>query len=205
MQALLTDLSSLNHSRSPAPVRVLLPRFHGGARPLLRRFLRGRPCNVHVPPGPLPSPSSGATGSGCGEVFLNLLRNAGEAVDGAGSICLDASFLPAGPRAGDGPSAPGEACILVTVRDTGCGIPKEQLSHIFEPSLHLQAERHGAWPGHCRPDRKSPRRPHPGPVICTGRNRIPGLFFRYRSTDRRNPAASPPMWAKLSTPELVNP
>lgn len=132
MQALLTDLSSLNHSRS---LRLSAFSFRAFMEELVLSFA------ASCADGPVtftsrldPAlPVIRGDRIRLREVFLNLLRNAGEAVDGTGSICLDASFLPAGPRAGNGPSAPGDACILVTVRDTGCGIPKEQLSHIFEP------------------------------------------------------------------------
>ena len=53
------------------------------------------------------------------QVFLNLLVNAGQAIDGKGSIVI------ATGRRGD------EAWI--SVEDSGCGIPKENLNRIFEP------------------------------------------------------------------------
>ncbi len=53
------------------------------------------------------------------QVFLNLLVNAGQAIDGKGSIVI------ATGTQGD------EAWI--SVEDTGCGIPKEHLNRIFEP------------------------------------------------------------------------
>lgn len=53
------------------------------------------------------------------ELFLNLLRNAYDAVLPDGSISLDAIA--------------GQDSVTVSISDTGCGIPKEKLSSIFEP------------------------------------------------------------------------
>ena len=54
------------------------------------------------------------------EVFRNLLANAREAMEGKGEIFLTIRALP-GP------------VVVVTVRDTGPGIPDDQLEKIFEP------------------------------------------------------------------------
>lgn len=53
------------------------------------------------------------------EVFLNILRNAEEAVETKGNIFLSAI------RKKD--------VLLIQVKDNGCGIPKEHLESIFEP------------------------------------------------------------------------
>lgn len=53
------------------------------------------------------------------EVFLNLLRNAKEAVGNAGTIRLSAARQ--------------EHWINIQIQDSGCGIPQEQLQRIFEP------------------------------------------------------------------------
>lgn len=54
------------------------------------------------------------------EVFANLLTNAREAMDGKGEIFLTTRTGP-------------EFSVVVTIRDTGPGIPVEQLKSIFEP------------------------------------------------------------------------
>ena len=53
------------------------------------------------------------------QVFMNLLTNALQAIDGEGEIWVRTE------QEGD--------CILITLEDTGQGIPPEVLPHIFEP------------------------------------------------------------------------
>lgn len=53
------------------------------------------------------------------EVFLNLLRNAKEAIPDYGSIYLDAHLS--------------DSYTVITVHDSGIGIPAEHLEHIFTP------------------------------------------------------------------------
>jgi signal transduction histidine kinase len=53
------------------------------------------------------------------QVFMNLLTNACQAVEGKGDVWIRTSEV--GDQA------------LITVKDSGCGIPEEQLNRIFEP------------------------------------------------------------------------
>lgn len=53
------------------------------------------------------------------EVFLNLLRNAKEAIHGVGRIRLEARY--------------DNNIIHMTIQDSGCGIPEDYLSDIFTP------------------------------------------------------------------------
>jgi two-component system NtrC family sensor kinase len=55
------------------------------------------------------------------QVFTNIILNAGEAMDGQGELTV------ATRRASDG------AFIEIELRDTGCGIPRENLEKIFDP------------------------------------------------------------------------
>lgn len=53
------------------------------------------------------------------QVFLNLVVNAGQAIEASGTITIST-----GTAAGDA---------WIRFEDTGCGIPKEQLNRLFEP------------------------------------------------------------------------
>jgi PAS domain S-box-containing protein len=60
-----------------------------------------------------------ANDSALRQVFLNLVLNAMQAIEGAGRITVETKLK------GDG--------VMITVEDTGCGIAKEDLSKLFEP------------------------------------------------------------------------
>ncbi|MDH3443923.1 MAG: ATP-binding protein [Deltaproteobacteria bacterium] len=61
------------------------------------------------------------------QVFMNLILNAIQAMRGGGSVLL-ATRVSAG---GDGNAL--LPCVQVEIRDTGIGIPEENLEHIFDP------------------------------------------------------------------------
>jgi len=63
------------------------------------------------------------------QVFINLTLNAIQAMPSGGKLTLRSSAVD------------GE--VRVDVQDTGCGIPKENLSKLFTPFLHHQGERQG--------------------------------------------------------------
>jgi signal transduction histidine kinase len=54
------------------------------------------------------------------QILINLLNNAVKYTETGGSISLAVGFTP-------------EGCAIVTLTDTGCGIPPEKLGRIFEP------------------------------------------------------------------------
>ncbi len=67
------------------------------------------------------------------QILVNLSVNARDAIAGAGTITIEtalASFDEA--SAAEAAAAPGEYVVL-TVSDTGCGMPADVLEHIFEP------------------------------------------------------------------------
>ena len=55
------------------------------------------------------------------QVFMNLLVNASHAIEGVGTIFIKT-------RSNDG-------SVIVEIRDTGVGIPKENLTRIFDPGF----------------------------------------------------------------------
>ncbi len=67
------------------------------------------------------------------QVVLNLVINARDAIQGSGHITLRTGQHDLGSEAGPAHHrSPGPYAYL-EVEDTGCGIPEDQLSRIFEP------------------------------------------------------------------------
>ncbi len=61
------------------------------------------------------------------QVFMNLILNAIQAMRGGGSVVIATRVSAEGD--GNGP----RPCVHVEIRDTGIGIPEENLEHIFDP------------------------------------------------------------------------
>lgn len=79
-----------------------------------------------------PLPMHGAE-SQLARAVSNLLRNAIEAVDGRGEVKVATSRAQlANTRAGFETIPPGQYIVL-TISDTGCGIPAEDMDRVFEP------------------------------------------------------------------------
>lgn len=118
IQQLLADLSSLNHSRS-----LFLTEF--SFRAFMEQIVLSFAASCAESPVEFTSrlapdlPVFRGDRIKLREVFLNLLRNARESISGAGSVRLEAVCS--------------SSEIIVTIRDTGCGITQDQLEHIFEP------------------------------------------------------------------------
>jgi two-component system NtrC family sensor kinase len=84
---------------------------------LLRAALRG--CEVVREYGEIPRVE--CFGGQLGQVLMNLISNAIDAMEGAGRLVVRTWTNPAGDR------------VVVEVADTGCGIDAESLSRIFDP------------------------------------------------------------------------
>jgi len=65
--------------------------------------------------------------------IMNLVNNAAEAIDGAGSITLETSTVIISQRRAVEDGLPQGKYIVLSIADTGAGIPEENLKHIFEP------------------------------------------------------------------------
>lgn len=92
------------------------------------------------------------------QALMNLAANARDAMPRGGRLDLSVSVIPAG-----GAGAHPEACACLTVRDTGCGIPPENLPLLFRPLYTTKGDgrgtglglataqdivaRHGGWIG----------------------------------------------------------
>jgi signal transduction histidine kinase len=90
---------------------------------LVAHLLKNR-VTVHRDYGPLPQvlcyPNQ------LNQVFLNILVNAAQAIEGAGEIRIRTRVVPAGGAAGS---------VVVEITDSGAGIPPQILNKIFDPGF----------------------------------------------------------------------
>ena len=78
------------------------------------------------------------------QVIDNLLKNAVEAMNGAGEIRITARRTPTGKR--------------IEISDSGPGVPEEEADRIFEVFQTTKARGHGPGFGDQPPDHRTPRR-----------------------------------------------
>lgn len=74
------------------------------------------------------------------EVFINLLINAAQAIDGAGAITITAAMEETSP------DIPGKQ-VVITVHDTGTGISEKNQAKIFDPFFTTKEEGKGTGLG----------------------------------------------------------
>lgn len=68
-------------------------------------------------------------------MFMNIILNAAQAMDGQGRLTLHTALAPAGDR------------VVIAISDTGPGIPPDVLPHIFEPFFTTKEEGKGTGIG----------------------------------------------------------
>ncbi|MBN1825761.1 MAG: PAS domain-containing protein [Candidatus Eisenbacteria bacterium] len=144
-------------SLEPVRVRDFLRSVSDFVRPDLRSH--GIGLTIDVLPG---TPRLLADTSQARQCLLNLFRNAQEAMNAGGEI-----QVTAGPREGN---------VLVEVRDTGAGIPRENLSKIFDPFYTTKDFGTGLGLAFVQ----QVMREHGGRVVCRsreGKGTVFGLYF----------------------------
>ncbi|MBI5905599.1 MAG: PAS domain S-box protein [Deltaproteobacteria bacterium] len=125
----------LTFSEGGAPVRKTMP-LAGILRNAADRFPGGESVRVEIdlPADLAPVEIDEAQ---IAQVFDNIVANAEQAMPGGGTIRLSAGNVEIGP--GDPlPLEPGPF-VLVSVEDTGVGIPKESIHKIFDPFYTTKA------------------------------------------------------------------
>jgi PAS domain S-box-containing protein len=66
-----------------------------------------------------------------GQAVNNLVLNAVQAMEGGGTVRVAAENVEVGPQ--DNPALARGRHVRITVQDTGCGIPRENLQRMFDP------------------------------------------------------------------------
>jgi PAS domain S-box-containing protein len=126
--------SLLNFSRGSASARrVELDEMIEETLALFGPQIRGRRIDVVHERGPGPAPAVRGDQGRLQQVLLNLLLNARDAMPEGGSIRIATARGPAG--------------VTLTVEDTGCGIPAEQIDRIWDPFFTTKAEARGTGLG----------------------------------------------------------
>src|SRR5438270_9365762 len=68
-----------------------------------------------------------------GQVIANLVANARDAMPGGGTLTVSANELPAHAKFSFGVVPHSDRFVQMSIRDTGHGMPREIMEHIFEP------------------------------------------------------------------------
>ncbi|MBI5832241.1 MAG: PAS domain-containing protein [Armatimonadetes bacterium] len=64
------------------------------------------------------------------QILANLCVNARDAIDGVGQVTIETALVP---RVSVGAASPDSEHVRLSVTDTGCGMDRETISHIYEP------------------------------------------------------------------------
>ncbi len=75
------------------------------------------------------------------QAFLNLILNAMEAMSDGGTLSVSTAFREdSSPPETSSPERPARKILMVTVKDTGCGIPAENMGRLFEDFFTTKSE-----------------------------------------------------------------
>lgn len=82
-----------------------------------------------------------------GQVLMNLAVNARDAMPEGGNLSIATSNVNVENHAPGNPTLPRGEHVLLTVHDDGCGIPTENLPHVFDPFYTTKAAGEGTGLG----------------------------------------------------------
>jgi PAS domain S-box-containing protein len=82
------------------------------------------------------------------QTIINLILNARDAMPEGGKLVLSTVIMVVDENdLGQNHGVPNGEYVLITVADTGCGIPKENIARIFEPFFTTKPKEHGTGLG----------------------------------------------------------
>ena len=113
---------------------------------LLERVLVG---GIRIKTNLVADPSRVCVGEGhIEQIVMNLALNARDAMPKGGTLRLDTANEAAAGEVGDeGPGSGSSAHVVLSVRDTGCGMDAETRQHVFEPFFTTRAANKGTGLG----------------------------------------------------------
>ena len=143
---LVKQLLAFASRQALAPRVVALDQAVSAIAPLLRRLLGGRHALALDLGGA--APRVRVDPSQLDQVLLNLAVNARDAMPGGGTIRIGLEAVRlAGEHAAPGAVVPAGDWALVTVTDTGRGIPQDLMPRIFEPFFTTRRDEGGTGLG----------------------------------------------------------
>jgi len=135
MELIIKHLGVFSRSESAETVPVDLAETVDNALVMVREMLAEKGIEVATELKPLPfiqgSPNR------LEQVIINLVTNARDAMPLGGRLTISAQPVAAGAR----------DSVRLSIRDTGCGIPKEHLNRIFDPFFTTKAAGKGTGLG----------------------------------------------------------
>lgn len=139
---IIQDLLSSTRQRRPAPTWMPVDRVVGPAAALLEPAYHAKGISIRVDLHP-DLPLVWADGEKIHQVLVNLLTNALAATQEGGGVTIEAGARPAtheeSERAARSVAGPTSTMVTLTVSDTGCGMPAEDLRKAFTPFFTTKA------------------------------------------------------------------
>jgi PAS domain S-box-containing protein len=129
--ALTRQLLAFSSTQANRPESIDVNDLIVGLEEMLHRLI---PADIHIVVRTDATPATVWADRGqLDQVLINLAVNSRDAMPDGGQLTISTRHVTLEPDAADGPSAASGHHVLLTVADTGCGIPDDVRELIFEP------------------------------------------------------------------------